>query len=352
MALSLSSMALPKPKKKPVTLQTEEQAVAKPVALQQRAPSPPREAAPAPATQATVKPTAVQTSGPAMTTFSNGPALPKPALPSAGERASNATTDYLQPDGMPKQPAPPTGPRRTVAGGPLPGAEETIREGVAAGALPASNEQFNEQIRMLMQDLISGRGMDVSTDEEEALIRELMQDRLGQGLVEQRARMGRAGFGASGALAAMEGDVRRQAGQQATQETLALRRQAEQEAIDNALRSIGVDLDVRGEARKSAFDEEFLNALKSSLGLNDGEGAGGGRPQGSPANLGETSAPGQGSPTNDRQSPVASPDEPNAVFMLGSRSGVPNNAAYSRTESGYDIYVDPNGNEYHVPAGA
>jgi type II secretory pathway pseudopilin PulG len=296
MALSLSSMALPKPKKKPVTLQTEEQAVAKPVALQQRAPSPPRETMPA-ATQAPVKAPVVQGGAPAMTTFSSGGTLPKPTLPSFGERAP--PTPKPQPTPMSASGAagtggtniPVTGPGdgdrdrngvpdvyeipyenqgpRTVAGGPLPGAEETIRQGVEAGALPASNEQFNEQIRMLMQDLVSGRGMDVNTAEEEALIKELMQDRLGQGLVEQRARMGRAGFGASGALAAMEGDVRRQAGQQATQETLALRRQAEQEAIRNALQAVGVDIGVRGEARKAAFDEEFLNALKSSLGIVD-----------------------------------------------------------------------------------
>lgn len=221
---------------------------------------------------------------------------------------------------------------------------------VGAPEEPASNEEFDRQIRSLMEDLVAGRGMDVSTAEEEKLIKELMQDRLGQGLVEQRARMGRAGFGASGALAAMEGDIRRQAGQQATQETLALRRQAEQEAIRNALQAVGVDIGVRGEARRAAFDEEFLNALRSSLGISDeGEGAGG-RPQGSPANLGETSTPGQGRPTEDRQNPASGGG--GSQFMVGSKAAVPNNAAYSRTEAGYDIYVTPNGDEYFVPAGA
>lgn len=298
MALSLSPM-MPKKKKPPVTLQTEQQAVAKPVALQPTpaAPTPPRETMPA-ATQAPVKAPVVQGGAPAMTTFSSGGTLPKPTLPSIGERAP--PTPKPQPTPMGAGGATGTGgtnipvtgpgdgdrnrngvpdvyetayedqgPRTTVGGGPLSGAEETIRQGVEAGALPASNEQLNEQIRMLMQDLISGRGMDVSTAEEEALIKELMQDRLGQGLVEQRARMGRAGFGASGALAAMEGDVRRQAGQQATQETLALRRQAEQEAIRNALQAVGVDIDVRSEARRALFDDEFLNALKASLGIVD-----------------------------------------------------------------------------------
>lgn len=140
---------------------------------------------------------------------------------------------------------------------------------------PATNEELDKQIRSLMEDLVAGRGMDVSTAEEEALIRELMQDRLGQGLVEQRARMGRAGFGASGALAAMEGDIRRQAGQQATQETLTLRRQAEEDAIRNALEAVDVDIRSREEGRRAIFDQEFLNALKSSLGMDTGEGEGG-----------------------------------------------------------------------------
>lgn len=139
-----------------------------------------------------------------------------------------------------------------------------------------TNTEFDTQVRQLMADLLAGKGMDVSTAEEEALIRELMQDKVGQGLVEQRARMGRAGFGASGALAAMESDVRRQAGQQATQETLAIRRQAEQEAINNALRAVGVDVEKRAEARQQMFDEEFLSALRSAMGQEDTGGGGGG----------------------------------------------------------------------------
>lgn len=161
-----------------------------------------------------------------------------------------------------------SGPRKDVGpAGPISGAGDTLNQAVAAGAIPSTNEQLDQQIRSLLGDLVGGRGMNVDTAKEEALVKELMQDRLGAGLVEQRARMGRAGFGASGALAAMEGDIRRQAGQQATQETLALRRQAEQEAIQNALNAIGVDVTKRKEARQEAFDQEFLNALKSALGM-------------------------------------------------------------------------------------
>lgn len=153
---------------------------------------------------------------------------------------------------------------------------EKAKAAVRAGEATTTNTEFDTQVRQLMADLLAGRGMDVSTAEEEALIRELMQDKVGQGLVEQRARMGRAGFGASGALAAMEGDVRRQAGQQATQETLAIRRQAEQEAINNALRAVGVDVEKRAEARQQMFDEEFLSALRSAMGQEDTSGGGGG----------------------------------------------------------------------------
>lgn len=140
---------------------------------------------------------------------------------------------------------------------------------------PQANDAFDAQVRQLLSDLVSGKGMNVDTAEEEALIKQLMQDQIGQGLVEQRARMGRAGFGASGALAAMEGDVQRQAAQRATQETLATRRQAEQDAIERALSAVGVDVSKRKEGREAEFDEQFLAALQSAMGQENPEEAGG-----------------------------------------------------------------------------
>ena len=217
---------------------------------------------------------------------------------------------------------------------------------------PPPPSSFEEKVSQLLEQLVSGKGMNVDTSEEEALIRELMQDRTGQALVEQRARMGRAGFGASGALAAMEGDVRRQAAQQATQETLAMRRQAEQEAIDNALRSIGVDVSKRREARSERFDEEFMNALKSALGMETSAyDESGNRVGGSNAGLPEASGS-QGAPTTDRQNPASSPTQQGSVYDLGSKAAVPSSASYWKTEAGYDIYVDPSGNQYRVPAGS
>lgn len=304
MALSLTPTAVQQKRKKVATtnLQAEQQQVANPQALQQKpavvaqkpvvqapvaakpaAPSPPREVSPT-ATQ--------QPAAPAMTTMSNVPpptlpdATKQPELPSAGERAP---TPSVQPTTMPATGAA----GATAAVGPNVGlggsaglaeglAGKTVQDDRSAlqKAIDAKNaaeastpsNALDQQIQSLINDLVSGKGMNVDTSEEEALIRQLMQDQIGQGLVEKRARMGRAGFGASGALAAMEGDVRRQAGQQATQETLALRRQAEQEAIQNALNAIGVDVTKRKEGRQEVFDQELLNVLKSSLGQEDTSG--------------------------------------------------------------------------------
>lgn len=305
-----------KPAAKPVTLQTEQKAVATPQALQTlqpapkaptptAAPSAPREtvpAAPKPVVNAGVPAGTVQTAagqqvkaaaptGPAMTTFSNQPAppgAPQPLPPGSPAVSPPSTTKPAEELGAVKTPGVVSSAQNAFAQKDaeqaatvdrLRGLRDQQDQTATADRLrrlqeqqqpaeqqPSSNEQFDENVRKLMDQLLSGQGMDVNTAEEEALIKQLMEDRLGQGLVEQRARMGRAGFGASGALAAMEGDIRRQAGQQATQETLGLRRQAEQEAIDNALRAIGVDVSKRQEGRQSEFDQQFLDALKSAMG--------------------------------------------------------------------------------------
>lgn len=298
MALSLTPTAVQQKRKKVATtnLQAEQQQVANPQALQQKPAVVAQKPAVAPAIKAPAAPSPPRETSPAptMTAMSNAPPLPsldttkKPSLPSAAERAPTPS--------FPVQPSVPTQ-RHAAASGPTIGpkvdmggaanlAESLSGQQIqdnrsalqkAVDAKKAAEEAspsnaLDQQIQSLLSDIVAGNGMNVDTSEEEALIRQLMQDQIGQGLVEQRARMGRAGFGASGALAAMEGDVRRQAGQQATQETLALRRQAEQEAIQNALNAIGVDVTKRKEGRQEVFDQELLNALKSSLGQEDTSG--------------------------------------------------------------------------------
>jgi hypothetical protein len=77
----------------------------------------------------------------------------------------------------------------------------------------------------------------------------------------------------------MESDAQRAAAQQATRETLAVRRQSEQEAIDNALRAIGVDVEKRTAGSQSVMDQIFMQALASELGLELPTEEGGGEEQ-------------------------------------------------------------------------
>lgn len=118
-------------------------------------------------------------------------------------------------------------------------------------------------IEQLLQE--SGGG---DTSEQEAFLKELFGDKEGQALADQRASMGRAGFGSSGALGAMEGDVRRKNAQALTGETFDLKERTKQNAIDNALSGIGADVDLR----RQAADEDLLNNIFSLLGGDkDGE---------------------------------------------------------------------------------
>lgn len=106
-----------------------------------------------------------------------------------------------------------------------------------------------------LQDILNA-GNNVDTSKEEALIREQMQAQLGESLVNRRASMGRSGFGASGALNAMEGDIENQARRNAVERILATQRGARQEATDNAFRGVSGAGDLRSEARDDAQFEE------------------------------------------------------------------------------------------------
>jgi hypothetical protein len=281
LALSIPTIG----RKKPVTLQTEQQKVATPSTLASRKtaiqappkpaapppPSPPREAAPGSTYGAPRPPGALQPPGP-----NQRPTTPGAGAPPVGTYEAPEKPDMTPPPAEVPETVTMTMDQDvagTMGNAPPGGLFEAVTEGPPSP--PPSEDELDAQIRQLMGDLISGKGMGVDTSEEEALIKQLMQDQIGQSLVDQRARMGRAGFGASGALAAMEGDIQRQAAQRATQETLATRRQAEQDAIERALSAIGVDVEKRREGRQASFDEEFLNALKSSMEQEDTAAGGG-----------------------------------------------------------------------------
>lgn len=125
----------------------------------------------------------------------------------------------------------------------------------AAANKPATIDQREEDF---IRSLLEGAS-NVDTSEQEKLIRELMGDQMGQSLADQRASMGRAGFGSSGALGAIEGDVMRKARQGESQAILDERERAKQEAIQNALSGVGADVNLREAGMNEWLLEQILN---------------------------------------------------------------------------------------------
>ena len=135
----------------------------------------------------------------------------------------------------------------------------------------ADRDALDQQIR----DFVSGRvtgANDVDTTEQEALIRDLVEGKTGAALVDQRARGGRAGFATSGAQQAIEGDIRKQAGQAASGDILDLRRTEQQRAFDNATKAIETESGMRSAASDDALRRMFLESLQAEAGLETGAG--------------------------------------------------------------------------------
>jgi len=179
----------------------------------------------------------------------SGPTQPKPPM---------------QPAPTPTPTPPPANPP-TTPGITLPGAVA----GPPAAAAPATSEDIDQMIRDFVSGQLANAGK-ANTAEEEALIRQQMQGELGQSLVNQRARMGRAGFGASGAMGAIEGDVRRAAEMDALDQILGLRRTEDQRSIENAQGAISVENQMRRGAADDALRRMALEALQAEMGLDAG----------------------------------------------------------------------------------
>ena len=126
---------------------------------------------------------------------------------------------------------------------------------------PKTNEDFDKAASDMLLGEINQAG-NVDTKAEEDLINEQMNDRIGAALVDQRASMGRSGFGSSGAMAAMEGDTQRTARQQGLEDVLGLRRTEDQRATDNATEAIGSELSMRKQAEAEAKQAALLNEIE------------------------------------------------------------------------------------------
>jgi len=138
---------------------------------------------------------------------------------------------------------------------------DRLRPGIGADGQPTglyedyqapTDKAFEEFINEMMQ----GEARD--TSEEEALIRELMSDASKKELVGNRARMGRSGFAESGASAAIEGDIMRQVGLSESGQIMDLRNEAAKEAVDNAFRAAGINLDMMTLEQQALYDAKIF----------------------------------------------------------------------------------------------
>lgn len=138
-----------------------------------------------------------------------------------------------------------------------------------------SNDAVDAAVRELVLNQLQGAGK-ADTAEQEALIQQMLGDNIGAGLVDSRARAGRAGMGFSGGQMALEGDIRRKASQTALDEILGLRRGENQRSIDNAFQAVDAETAYRRQANQAAIQRMALEALQAELGLDDEDFSGGG----------------------------------------------------------------------------
>jgi hypothetical protein len=145
------------------------------------------------------------------------------------------------------------------------------KPGVGPPSAQSEQDRMDQEIRDFVRSRIGAAGK-VDTTEEEALITRQMEGKLGEGLVDARARGGRAGFGMSGAQQAVEGDVRGAASRSALDQILGLRRGEEQRAIENATSAIGTEQGMRSAASADALRRMVLESLQAEAGLGGDEG--------------------------------------------------------------------------------
>jgi hypothetical protein len=144
--------------------------------------------------------------------------------------------------------------------------------GLTSGSSESEQDKIDREIRDFVRSRI-GAANNVDTTEAEALITRQMEGKLGEGLVDARARGGRAGFGMSGAQMAVEGDVRGAASRSALDQILGLRRGEEQRAIENATSAISTEQGMRSAASADALRRMVLESLQAEAGLGGDENA-------------------------------------------------------------------------------
>lgn len=216
----------------------------------------------------------------------------------------------------------------------------------------------DRSVEQMVEDLVRNRlaGADnIDTSQEDALIRELMQQDIGGGRVGNRAAMGARGFAESGAALAMGADIERAARQSAIEQMLGVRQREEDQAWREAMDAAGVNVDYERLGIDEMEADARLQLLEALLRGDDGgaaaappatdTGNGGGNPWTSAGQAALGVVDPQGESTLATTAPGAEPAEAASTPEV---SSIPKD--YDETKK----YVDEDGNTwmmYHTPNG-
>jgi hypothetical protein len=140
--------------------------------------------------------------------------------------------------GVDNWPDEPTPPRQGAENWPTDWTNVGDAPGTGGGAGPYG-EDVDALIEQALRDLLAGRR---DTSEDEAMLLEKNRADMLEGVVDNQARMGALGFGASGALAGLDADIRGRASRDATDQILGLRADARDDWLRRVGTGLGADL--------------------------------------------------------------------------------------------------------------
>lgn len=172
--------------------------------------------------------------------------------------------------GVENWPDDPTPPRQGAENWPTDWTNVGDAPGSGGGAGPYG-EDVDALIEQALRDLLAGQR---DTAEEEAMMLEKNRADMLEGVVDNQARMGALGFGASGALAGLEADIRGRASRDATDQILGLRQDARDDWLRRVGTGLGADLTRREFASREAARDAYSELLRDMMdgGLDDAEG--------------------------------------------------------------------------------
>jgi hypothetical protein len=141
--------------------------------------------------------------------------------------------------------------------------KEDLKDAKAAAAA----DPFGDAAEDFNMSYLTGEQDDLAADE--ALAREEVANQLGQGLVDMRARMGRAGNASSGAMAALEADAMRAAQMDVARQLIEGREREQQQTYDRGIGVQGMDIAQQEAANRAAMLEVGLDYLKHTTKTDD-----------------------------------------------------------------------------------